>query len=179
LTRYRKILAFACLVFFVVLTAKVFSWPWSKDMFRQPSIKPYEPPPGRIHLIPLPPNSIALGDDVAGITRSQFEAITANPLPLTPDTLQRGEKLFKTYCFPCHGMDGQGDGPVLKKGFYPVNLTSPAVQARTDGFIYAYIRYGGLVMMPSYREFVSSDEAWSIVHYVRHLQQTAAKGATQ
>ncbi len=67
-------------------------------------------------------------------------------------------------------MEGLGDGPVIKRGFYPLNLTTPGVIARTDGYIYAYIRYGGKVMMPSYRESITSDQAWDIVNYVRKLQ---------
>jgi mono/diheme cytochrome c family protein len=51
-----------------------------------------------------------------------------------------------------------------------MNLTSPAVIARTNGYIYAYIRYGGKVMMPSYRESISSQGAWDVVNYVRKLQ---------
>jgi hypothetical protein len=44
------------------------------------------------------------------------------------------------------------------------------VIARTDGYIYAYIRYGGKVMMPSYRESITSEGAWDVVNYVRKLQ---------
>ena len=78
--------------------------------------------------------------------------------------------IFKNVCFPCHGPEGKGNGTIIRKGFYPVDLTAPGVQARTDGYIYAYIRYGGKVMMPTYRENVSSDEAWDVVNYVRKLQ---------
>jgi len=51
-----------------------------------------------------------------------------------------------------------------------MNLTNPAVIARTNGYIYAYIRYGGKVMMPSYRESITSEGAWDVVNYVRKLQ---------
>jgi mono/diheme cytochrome c family protein len=51
-----------------------------------------------------------------------------------------------------------------------MNLTTPAVVARTNGYIYAYIRYGGKVMMPSYRESITSESAWDVVNYVRKLQ---------
>ena len=68
-----------------------------------------------------------------------------------------------------------GDGPVIKNNlrpksyFYPVNLTQPQTQSRTDGYIYAYIRYGGKVMMPAYGR-ITEKEAWDIVYYVRYLQ---------
>lgn len=147
-------------------TGRVFGWPWSKDMWKQPSIWPYERP------IPYPNDSVSRDQDIGQITktRENFESITENPIPPTEASLQRGEKLFKNNCSSCHGIGGRGDGPVIKKGFYPVDLTAPQTQARTDGYIYSYIRYGGKVMMPSYRENVSSDEAWNIVNYVRKLQ---------
>ncbi len=96
--------------------------------------------------------------------------MTANPVPATAESLKNGEHLYNTYCFVCHGKEGKGDGPVIKRGFYPMNLTTSAVVARTNGYIYAYIRYGGKVMMPSYRESITSDGAWDVVNYVRKLQ---------
>ena len=53
--------------------------------------------------------------------------------------------------------------------FYPVNLKQAQTQGRTDGYIFAYIRYGGKVMMPAYGR-INEQEAWDIVYYVRYLQ---------
>ena len=72
-------------------------------------------------------------------------------------------------------MEGKGDGPVIgnnlrpKKYFYPVDLSQKQTQNRTDGYIYAYIRYGGKVMMPAYGR-ITPNEAWDLVYYVRYLQ---------
>jgi mono/diheme cytochrome c family protein len=146
-------------------TAQVFGWPWSTDMWEQPSIKPYEMP------VIYPNSSVATdGTTQQQEDRQKIEEITQNPKEPTQASLQNGERLFKTFCAACHGPGGKGDGPVIKRGFYPMDLTSPGVQGRTDGYIYAYIRYGGKVMMPSYREGISSGEAWDIVNYVRKLQ---------
>ncbi|MGE5445511.1 MAG: c-type cytochrome [Ignavibacteriales bacterium] len=147
-------------------TGKVFGWPWSLDMWKQPSIWPYEMP------IAYPNGSVFKDQNIkqTEMTRENFEAITKDSVPPTETSLQKGEKLFQNNCSPCHGMGGKGDGPVIKRGFYPVDLTASQTQARTDGYIYAYIRYGGKILMPSYRDNVSSDEAWSIVNYVRKLQ---------
>lgn len=147
-------------------TGKVFGWPWSTDMWKQPSIWPYEMP------ISYPNGSVFKDQNIkqTEMTRENFEAIIKDPVPPTEASLQKGEKLFQNNCSPCHGMGGKGDGPVIKRGFYPVDLTASQTQARTDGYIYAYIRYGGKILMPSYRDNVSSDEAWSIVNYVRKLQ---------
>jgi S-disulfanyl-L-cysteine oxidoreductase SoxD len=147
-------------------TRPAFGWPWSTDMMYQPSIKPYEEP------LPYPDLSITnKGIRVDPIIpREMFEEVTVNPVNPDEASLEKGEALFKNFCAPCHGPEGKGDGPVIKKGFYPVNLTAPPTQARTDGFIYAYIRFGGKVMMPSYRESIGEQGAWDVVNHVRKLQ---------
>lgn len=176
-TSVMKYIVGVALMLAVLWVARVYAFPWITDMFYQANIQPYELPAGRTKHLPLPANSIPVGDVTAGMTRQDFAVMKVNPVPASAASLARGETLFKTHCFPCHGMEGLGDGPVIKKGFYPVNLTSPVTKARTDGFIYSYIRFGGLVMMPSYREFIEPDEAWDIVNYVRKLQGGPSKAA--
>jgi len=154
----------------IVGTLKAFSFPWSFDMWIQPSILPYEEP------VIYPDLSVSTtGLRIKPLPREDFENITINPVPATEESLANGEKLYNRYCFACHGMEGLGDGPVIKRGFYPLNLTTPGVIARTDGYIYAYIRYGGKVMMPSYRESITSEGAWDVVNYVRKLQGNPVK----
>jgi|GEM_PF-534070 len=141
------------------------AFPWNFDMWIQPSILPYEEP------VAYPQLSVSTdGLRIKPLPREDFENIVRNPVPATEESLAHGEKTFQTFCFVCHGPEGKGDGPVIKRGFYPLNLTGPGVIARTDGYIYAYIRYGGKVMMPSYRENISSKSAWDVVNYVRKLQ---------
>lgn len=154
------------LVMVVLLTGRAFGWPWSTDMMYQPSIKPYEEP------LPYPDLSITnKGIRVDPIIpREVFEEMTVNPVSPDKASLGNGEVVFKNFCAPCHGPEGKGDGPIIKKGFYPVNLTAPLTQGRTDGYIYAYIRFGGKVMMPSYRESIGEQDAWNVVNYVRKLQ---------
>jgi len=154
------------LVMVVFLTGRAFGWPWSTDMMYQPSIKPYEEP------LPYPDLSITnKGIRVDPIIpREMFEEMTVNPVSPDKASLEKGEVVFKNFCAPCHGPEGKGDGPIIKKGFYPVNLTAPLTQGRTDGYIYAYIRFGGKVMMPSYRESIGEQDAWKVVNYVRKLQ---------
>ena len=143
------------------------SLPWSFDMWSQDSIQPYEEP------VIYPRHSVATdGSGVKPEDRQEVEAIRKGPVPSTRESVARGEKLFEYNCVVCHGPKGAGDGIIIKKGlgFYPVNLAVPAVKARSDGYIYAYIRYGGKVMMPAYGENISEEDAWHVVNYVRKLQ---------
>lgn len=141
------------------------AFPWNFDMWIQPSILPYEEP------VVYPQLSVSTdGLRIKPLPREDFENIAQSPVPATEESLAHGEKMYETFCVVCHGTEGKGDGPVIKRGFYPLNLLGPGVIARTDGYIYAYIRYGGKVMMPSYRESITSESAWDVVNYVRKLQ---------
>src|SRR5476651_1306043 len=39
-----------------------------------------------------------------------------NALAITEQNMADGKALFNTFCFPCHGANGQGDGPVTEHG---------------------------------------------------------------
>jgi S-disulfanyl-L-cysteine oxidoreductase SoxD len=91
-----------------------------------------------------------------------------NPVRRTPESVARGETLFRIYCTPCHGATGKGDGLVTPRFIPPPDLSSPQIQGRTDGHIAAYIGYGG-ALMPPYGEAVSLNERWDLVNYVRSL----------
>ncbi len=92
----------------------------------------------------------------------------ARPTDLPPVAADRGQKLFGTYCSACHGPVGAGGGTVPVPA---TPLTSAQVVARTDGFIYSYIRYGG-VLMPQYGDKITRrEDRWAVVDYVRSLQR--------
>jgi mono/diheme cytochrome c family protein len=94
----------------------------------------------------------------------------ANPRPMSDAVLNEGAHEFQTFCAVCHGVHGEGDGPLVGTGKLPfaTNLMLQTTIDRTDGYIYGMIREGrGL--MPSYRRIPPS-QRWAIVNYVRHLQ---------
>ena len=158
----------AAVAFAVALSiSSAHSLPWSWDMWSQDSIQPYEEP------VAFPRNSISTdGKKTRLEDRKNVELIEKGPVPQSGESVARGKKVFKEQCAVCHGPGGMGDGIIIKKGlgFYPVNLTTSAVKQRSDGYIYAYIRYGGKVMMPSYSENISEQDAWHVVNFVRKLQ---------
>ena len=164
-----SILSVISFLFVVTYGSDLHAFPWSYDMWKQPSIQPYEQP------VIYPDNSVTTeGDTSDPEPREEVEAITVNPVRATNESIQNGKKLYDIYCAICHGPEALGDGIIVKtgKGFYPVNLIAPGTVGRTDGFIYAYIRYGGKVMMPSYGESVDEKGAWDIVNYIRKIQKS-------
>jgi mono/diheme cytochrome c family protein len=92
----------------------------------------------------------------------------------TEPSVARGDSLFHTICWTCHGKTLMGDGPVSSKFIPPPDLLAEGTRGRTDGFMYMYMRHGGAVM-PSYGNALSSHDAWDIVHYLRHMQKVSPR----
>ena len=86
----------------------------------------------------------------------------------------RGDSLFHTICWTCHGRTMAGDGPVSAKFIPPPDLLGESTRGKSDGFMYMYMRHGGAVM-PSYGNAISSRDAWDLVHYIRHMQKVSPR----
>ena len=67
-----------------------------------------------------------------------------NPVPADEASIARGAQLYQIHCQMCHGDGGQGNGTVaaflVKKK--PADLTSEAVQAKSDGSWFLTISNG-------------------------------------
>ena len=84
--------------------------------------------------------------------------------------LQRGSVVFKTFCLPCHGATGKGDGPVVSRGYPPPPplFSSPVVNMK-DGEIFFVVTYGQR-NMPSHATQLSREDRWKAILYIRTLQ---------
>jgi mono/diheme cytochrome c family protein len=94
--------------------------------------------------------------------------------PETPDTKDSqtdGHVLYGSLCAGCHGYDSRTVTP-LGNSFYPptLSLASGEVQQYSNAELYVVI-HGGIRLsgMPAFGNAHSSDEIWSLVHYVRSL----------
>jgi len=97
-----------------------------------------------------------------------------NPVPVTEESLDRGEELFLRFCAPCHGPAADGvSGYILPAGYPPISLQTDVVKGLSDGYIYGMIRVGRVVM-PSYGHRISHFDRWNVVNYLRVLQGVAA-----
>jgi mono/diheme cytochrome c family protein len=97
-----------------------------------------------------------------------------NPIPTSDESVVRGDSLFHKLCVPCHGASMAGDGPVAPLFMPPPDLLAQQTRDRKDGYIYSYIRHGGVVM-PSYGFQVSAEEAWHLVNFIRHQQKVSPR----
>jgi mono/diheme cytochrome c family protein len=103
-----------------------------------------------------------------------------NPFTPSADIVATGKKLYesKVFCSACHGLEGAG-GPsgVLTPhgGQPPTNLADAAWQAaRTDGEIFWTLKHGshGTDMAPYMPLYLTEEQVWQIVTYIRMLGET-------
>lgn len=94
-----------------------------------------------------------------------------DPMVGNPKAVQRGEKVFNSLCWVCHGMEGRGDGPSsASMEVKPASLVSASVKEQSNGALYWKIGHGRGAM-PSYEEVLSREERWAVVHYIRSLSE--------
>lgn len=107
------------------------------------------------------------------------EEIVSNPYPLTEKALERGKMLYDINCGICHGEKGDGSGYLIRDGSpypaQPANFLLEDFMNASEGRYYFAIMYGKNVM-GSFKDKLSYEERWDVIHYIRHLQgNTAAK----
>jgi mono/diheme cytochrome c family protein len=140
---------------------------WRTDMWYQPSLRPEDAPR------PQPEGSVPLGAGPRYADREETQDL-ADPVAPTAESLARGRALFGERCASCHGPEGHGGGPVSQ--YFPAapDLASPTVRARSDGYIFGTITFGGRAM-PSQREGLTERDRWDLVNHVRSVQGGTAR----
>jgi mono/diheme cytochrome c family protein len=141
---------------------------WRTDMWYQPSLRPEDAPR------PAPEHSVPLTAGHSPIDRDDAETV-ADPIAATLESVAHGKALFAERCAACHGPDGHGGGPVSK--FFPPapDLAYGTIRARSDGFIYGTITFGGRAM-PAQAEGLRPRDRWDLVNFVRELQSKTVGG---
>jgi mono/diheme cytochrome c family protein len=122
-------------------------------------------------------------DPKTGKPAATFFDTFPDKVKVTDALMTRGQQRFNIYCSVCHGLDGQGHGPVNERALQlmaqdPPNakwtqvadLTADPIKARAVGHIFNTINVG-IRSMPSYGAQIPPEDRWAIVAYVRALQQ--------
>jgi mono/diheme cytochrome c family protein len=134
-----------------------------RDMYDQPRYKP-------LAASLLWPDGRSSRPAVEGtVARSERDAPPAGVVP-TAQSLARGRDRFDIFCAPCHGVVGDGDGMIVRRGFpRPQSFHSDALRATTDAHLYSVITDGYGAMYP-YATRVAPADRLAIIGYVRALQ---------
>lgn len=123
---------------------------------------------------PLIEGTVARGflkaDDVFYTGMQAGTPVEKIPMPLTEAVVDRGRERFNIYCAPCHGVAGDGDGMIVKRGFkQPVSYHDPRLRNEKAGYFFD-VMTRGFGQMPDYAAQVSPKDRWAIVAYIRALQ---------
>ena len=92
--------------------------------------------------------------------------------PPSAAAAKRGQAMFLVYCSPCHGTQGNGDGPLARVFVPPGDLHGPEIQSHNDAWIYGTIRNGSNTM-PRYGAELSPQQRWEVVQFIRSLKEPA------
>lgn len=149
-----------------------------QDMYNQPKATTYRPSQffadGRSARPPVP-NTVAVGQfqtDPHFFTGRTADGEYANdlPFPVTIEILEHGRSRYDSFCLPCHGILGDGQGIIAQRG--PLNVPSlhqPRLQEAPVGYFYDVIT-NGFGIMYSYAPRMSVEDRWATAAYVRTLQ---------
>jgi len=116
------------------------------------------------------------GNAAAGAPGTREAAATGGPdnFPVDVDeaALRRGRERFQIFCAACHGMTGEGDGLITRRGFQrPPSFYDDRLQEGvTPASHFFDVITNGWGAMPDYAESISAEDRWKIIAYLRALQ---------
>ena len=92
------------------------------------------------------------------------------PLPITSEIVARGRERYEIFCSVCHGLTGNGDGMIVRRGFRrAASFHSDALRQAPVGHYFDAIT-NGWGAMPLYAPQISPQDRWAIIAYIRALQ---------
>lgn len=150
-----------------------------QNMRNDGRIKPYEPVPGFANGIsqqPFVEGVVARSQPIdlaveTGRQDGEGDFVSAFPMAVTTEMVQRGQLRYGIYCAPCHGAMGDGAGIVPNFGFEvkPASFLDDALKAQSVGYLYNVASNGKGVMF-GYGNRVPVEDRWAIIAYIRALQ---------
>jgi mono/diheme cytochrome c family protein len=100
---------------------------------------------------------------------------TKSPVANNPAALKDGKTLYQSYCTPCHGEKGKGDGPAAAAlNPKPADHTSAVMLNETDGSLF-FKMSEGRTPMPAYKAILNETQRWDLVAYIRTLNKNVKK----
>ena len=144
----------------LLFTFDILKLEWISFMEIQPAYRQMENP------LPVPQRSIPIDGPVSipGMLPPE------NPIEADEASITRGARLYAIHCQMCHGQTAEGNGPIGPfLANKPANLTSPVVQAKSDGSIFLTITNGVEGKMPPMNENLLVPDRWDLVNFIRTL----------
>ena len=134
-----------------------------KKAGKTPASAAAQTPPG-----PQPAGATA-GPALVG-TAAYPDDVEVFPIPITQDLVIRGKERYEIFCTACHGLTGNGDGMIVRRGFRrAASFNDWALRQAPVGHYFDAIT-NGWGAMPSYAPQIPAQDRWAIVAYIRALQ---------
>lgn len=120
----------------------------------------------------------------AGAQANTFsDDIDTFPFSVTKEVVDRGHERYDIFCSACHGLTGNGDGMIVRRGFRrAASFNDDRLRQAPVGHFFDAIT-NGWGAMPSYASQIPVQDRWAIITYIRALQlsqqnNTAAASAS-
>jgi mono/diheme cytochrome c family protein len=98
------------------------------------------------------------------------------PIAVTKDVVTRGKERYEIFCSACHGLTGNGDGMIVRRGFRrAASFNDDRLRQAPVGHFFDAIT-NGWGAMPSYAPQIPPEDRWAITAYVRALQLSQQNG---
>ena len=155
------------LITLLAFTSSAFALPFNDDMVDMQMRT-------GVIMKPKPENSVPKGSLSYRVEDKAQAETFKNPIKGEKFSVKNGKQLFRINCYPCHGdleAPKYTPGPVAKKFMPPPDITNDYYEAKSDGYLYGVIHFGGLAVMPPLGWKLSPTEHWDIINYVRSVQK--------
>jgi len=100
-------------------------------------------------------------------------AAVKNPVAATAQSITNGRNLYNKNCRQCHGLRGQGDGPLAPRNPRPADLTDDKWDhGSTDGELFAIIWNGAPAKdseMKPMKGVLRENDVWHLVNFIRSI----------
>ena len=96
-----------------------------------------------------------------------------NPVPVDAAVIASGQRLYRSKCQRCHGLDGTGSGPDADSDHPPGDLTDAGRAARNPDGVMFYKIWNGRTKpkMPAMKAEIDPIDVWTVIHYVKTLRR--------
>ena len=94
------------------------------------------------------------------------------PVAIDKAAVERGRDRYQIFCSACHGMTGEGDGMIVRRGFQkPPSFYDDRLQENTTPAAHFFdVITNGWGAMPDYASSIPPEDRWKIIAYLRALQ---------
>ena len=133
-----------------------------------PAQAPAGPQPSGTNAAPALTGAAAYPDDVEVF-----------PIAVTKGVVIRGKERYEIFCSACHGLTGNGDGMIVRRGFRrAASFNDDRLRQAPVGHFFDAIT-NGWGAMPSYAPQIPPEDRWAITAYIRALQLSQQSQANE